>query len=418
MSLRVSRQVLEAFGRATGLAVAPSLPSDPSLLLAVNWRGGLEVETSWNTILSKNPATLAEERVSVLDRPYRRVSIPFFSRSHEEAAYLSRTLQVFCSGQFPIPIFPDVALVTYSSSGDRILGDFSLRRFFVGQLVAVLTSSGTEFREILQVRDDSLLLDSTVTVAKEDLVYPLLWCDPLTEVPIQCLTDHLIEVSVDCLESNKNTALPATWTGYIEGPFQYFLGLPILETEPNWVSGIDVKLFRESEQYGNYVSREIFLHGTKPLFSSALDFLFDSREEFWKHLNFFDSRQGRTKPFYVPSPLSPWRASVQSATQIDLVADFPQSTLDNLASICVRNLDYSVLSAHSVSSITPGSGKYTLTISPGIAGTWLSHTLRISPLYLCRLDSDSLTERWETTEICQTTFNVREIENETTASLS
>lgn len=200
-----------------------------------------------------------------------------------------------------------------------------------------------------------------------------------------------------------------------------YLGMPVLETEPNRRTPFSDSYSLDTDTLDSPVGlwyRDVSRqHPTIAV--EGLSFLCESREEWAAFRTFFDTQVGQLKPFWMPS----WNLDFTLALDVG-AADLALTVLDTgyvewefSSTLDVRKhlaISYMESGARQwkyreIMSAANSGTREVLGISSALGASFLASQLDVSFLRYVRFASDSLHTTWHTTEVCEVSTAVIEI---------
>lgn len=424
----VHRQGIEVLARP-GVPAPTPLPFPAGLdFFLHNWVSQMTLETSYRTDITRSPTTLAEERRALLQRPGRQVGLSLLQGTKSELDRLLVYLRRLTRDRLVSPLFMDAVILSQSGTGqDRIFGDFRFRRYFPGARVAVFPANPISKSHMLPAEIDTYIISS---ITKDDLqldrnldnvyangqflVVPLIDLELVLAPSLQQLTDVTSQVTLTLNEVTGKNALPPSFTGNLVDGWEQELGLPVLEIDPDWTNGINTT-------YRRYGKRRVEGRGTVVVpegdrYVQVQDFALKlDRPDFWRVLNLFDSRRGRTDLFWEIDREEIWTVTLVSAQVVEITAvgvftDFSDDFTDHLGIV----MNDGTIHIREINSFSVFGGSWRLGLVSGndLPAIDVAEINRFSRARQKRFDSDAMTERWHTTETVEMQFATVEVLNE------
>lgn len=424
-TVRVHRHAIEVLGRA---AVPPPEPlTFPTLLdfFLHNWAETLSLETRYITDVTRSPTSLAEERTALLQRPQRQMNVQFLHAEKAEVDRLFTTLRRMTGETLAMPLYQDAVLLDASTVGTATLnGNFRYRRYFDGGRIAVFPAR-PESKSVMAASEiDLYLIDSvdptqitTTTNLSQTydqgayIVVPILDLELVLTPGILQLTDDTALVNLTVNEVVGKNALPPSFTGNIPDGWQEQLSLPVLEIEPDWEAGVATSYRRYGQRRTEGRSPVVVPEGTR--YVQVQDFnLKLNREDFWRVLQFFDSRRGRMGAFWGIDQEFLWTVTDTDPQFVDVTpfGQFDDFQADFTTHLGIVMNDGTVY-IREVNTIQDVLGSWRITIVAGndLPAIDVSQIKRFSRARTMRFDSDALEERWLTTEVATMGFAIVEV---------
>ena len=429
-TLSVLRAAIEVIGN---VGVTPPIP----LALATtvdffinNWASIVEMESSYKTDITRSPFTLTEERRSKQQRPQRAISYRYTRDTLAEYDRMVVFLRRLTNENLQGLLIQDFANVTAAQgAGDAFIHcDAGNKRFFPGQRILVSkmpdgfqTHATVEILTILAV---SNILIKTTTVPSQVFdpadnwtVFPIIDCEKKLDTEQTDETTQTVDLSIELHEFRGPSALPPTTVGLPDG-WKVAFGLPIWEIEPNWVDGVPkgYKRYGNMQLQGNATKPKV--EGDRYAQTQRYDLLLD-RPDFWRVLNFFDSRRGRALAFWAVDREFVWEVVDTDPNFIDVTpfqdfADFNQIWTENSSGAGIVMKDGTIHIVH-INSVQDIGGVWRLTLALGETlpdPIDVAQIDRFARARTTRFQSDAMMERWESSEAVRISLSTIETPNE------
>ena len=390
-----------------------SLPSVLPNLFMANWKSTVTLETSYLTSIS-TPDTIAEQRISLIKRPYRRMDVNISglskSESYELLGYCLRTV----NEKIPFPLFSDFANVS-SISSDTIFCDPTYRRFFPGARFLVYEFNGGrrpgtfEYGVISSVQSDRIVASTTLSnsyTANKVRVFPVIDGDHSFIQNHAAISDEVIDVTLSVPEFWGANSLPVTKFGTPDD-LPVHDGYPVLDARYDWGSGIRISINRHGNRFGSGKGFHAHLKGTKPYFTFSIPYISLSRKEAWKLIQLFDSVKGRSNLFWFPNPQQTWEIDALQTTHVDV---FSYRVGLSTEVVLFSHVYFDTGEIAKIDSVTSvGGDKHRLTFESVISDT---SAMKATSAHLCRFSNDSFLENWITDTVMETSLDFEEVINE------
>lgn len=436
-SVLVSRQTLEAALRrgSAGPVMPITLGADNELFLH-DWADEVELSSSYSTDVSMSPTTGAESRRGLIFKPLRSMKLTWLQSSEEfdasDASRLDRLyvfLRRLTDQECAIPLYPDVRQLdaAYLSTDTTIFFDTTRGRWFEGARVAVvrLDISGHYESHSLHfidtVQSDRLVLDSqlgSATRAGWALVLPMIDCHIVMDAQMELPTGCLGAVSLTVEEIAGPSQLPPSKADLPSGA-QTHLDIPILDVTPDWSGSVRSGRSRAGLSFNSGRARGVAPYAARSRERHELEFT-NERPDFWKLVEFFDTRRGRLRSFWHIDHQQLWTVSGLSTNFIDVApfgdfADFAEELEGGQVGLEMADGTYYVRDAVTVQDVATN---YRITVSPVLpSGLSAADVVRVARARRVRFDSDEMVERWTTAGLASTRFRIIEVLEEGVVNL-
>lgn len=424
--MRITQTGMELLSRRVQSDVVPGDDPDTTTKLFLhNWRDPIRVETAWLTDITK-ALTGAEERRSIRDRPTRSMAVLFHGLTQEEATGLWMNLLTFAKARLLMPLYTDYAKLTGPSSGSTLPCDPTLRRFFPGCRVVIhywerrRFPTMVEYGRIESVGPDGIVLKDALagSFPANARVYPVIECEANVDQIASAIADERSEMRLQFHEVTGQNTLPSSVPPMSDlGDVESFRGHPILPLRHAWQADPEMMVRQEGDRYASGRGFVTDLRGD-PKVGWVLFFRGRDRKSSWDILTFFESRMGRTRPFWAVAPIDLFSPVGLTTTEIHVRQFGELEQLEEFVKyIAIVGRDGSV-GLRGVDSIVSGThaGEDVWTITFDEAFTQVVSNLdklaRVTFAHLLRADQDYVTEEWTSTEMCSIFVPVIEVPEE------
>lgn len=418
----VTRFSYEALGRRFIQMEEFDIPANFKLFLH-NWVTSSSLESSWSTDVTASASDLAEDRVGLLERPYRALKCSWLVKGAEDTTRLLVEMRRLVDETSVVPLYMDAVELTQDvTSGSTIYGDFSRGRFFINgpvvmaKLKPTLPGAATEIEDweirTIEVKfDERLEFSVPLTmdiVAGRTVAIPLMQTHPQTKLGVELHTNNTLQVSATFDEIYGSTALPPIASNQPDH-FQSYNDFPILSTTPQWDGGVSMELRREGSMEAIGRGRVVYQRGDRHRQITALVFEED-REGGWDLIRFFETRRGRLIPFWVIDfdnsfPAVGLSPSFFSVSPVGELSDF-QAELDFMGVI----FSDGTAAVREVTTVQEVAGVWRITMDSALpAGYTIDDVVLFGRARLCRMEEDALEESWPVTNVCSLKIPVLEL---------
>lgn len=376
-----------------------------------NWAEPPSMESGWLTDI-QIASTGAEERRGLSQRPLRAISLQWLISEKSEADRMLVRLRKMAATRFQVPLYMDqVPLTAAALSGTNVLTmDPTLGRFFTGGRVAIVRRSGIggatpsmiQYHAIQSRTTSTMTLATNLTanVQVGDLVIPLIDCEIMLTPSMQYVKAYGATVRLTAMEVAGPSQLPARISDFPDG-FQRFRGKPIFYIEPDWINGVDVGVSRQGER-ANAGRTDLTYVAADRGRQTASYFLSAERLEALKIIDFFETRRGRLRSFWLVDQDQVWTALATTTVFVDIdpFGDFDnfQEELEYVG-IVMRD---GTIHVREVVTIQAVLGVWRLTVTPDLPSIDLTQVRRVARARFMRFDGDSMAETWNTDNVMTT----------------
>lgn len=389
------------------------MSSLPTRTFVADWSGGVSVSTAYTSevVVSESGA---EQRRSLSQYPLRSFTFRATGTSGFSAHGLRELAVDLADGQRVLPLYSDYFTVTQEVP----LGGFNVEvdtvdnaRIYDGSTVILAVRIKPDewkcFVTTVSGMSPGIVgIDDAVPFAIPvgSRVYAAVTVMPTDSASISPVTTRHATGTITCIEATGSTQIPPlSEPGTAPSGESSFAGYPIFPFEPDWRSvAVSSQREREVSQVGLGVVVVEF--GDRPREPLSASYTTIVRAQAMRLISFFDSRAGRTFPFWIGHPVEEGIVVSASGTTVSITGDGrPYQEYERLINrhILFRLRDGSRV-VKRVSSVTTGGGTINLTIASTIGGAFsASDIVSLRRCSLVRFASDSLTENWITTTACQ-----------------
>jgi len=231
------------------------------------------------------------------------------------------------------------------------------------------------------------------------------------------ITDTISEFSLQATESVGPTQLPPTVTPDTLPPgFDTYKSLPVL-VGTDYGDPIQSGKSRYGQDASTGIGFTITAEGTyvRPEFSLRMKSR--TRAEAWSFINFFDSRAGKLFPFYVISPSREFSIDTPYTTGFTANPMGPEVDWAQFTDVAILLKDGTYL-YREITFLVRSSNLDILLYDSAMTAQQTLDAVKIIPLYLSRLSSDSMKETWTTTEAMRSTLSTVAVHEEKSVTLT
>ena len=404
-------------------------------MLVANERDGYEVTTTWpGSVVAGN--TGAERRVSSSNRPGRTLRHTIRADT-QAAAWMVRNYGLRMGlARSLAPLYPDVTVLTAPSSGAVLTCDTTLRRLFVGGLVAValpargaVTYARFETYAIQSLTGTAVTLTATPATPfpAGTRVFPLVLCEVDLSTSTKTNRGGLPSLAVEASEVTGPTALPALANpGDVTSVWPTAYGYPVFFPGPSspgrtygWGGTADG--WRRDGRISHVGFGQVAeLLGPRPRATASRTARAVTRANAWPLLQLFDLVRGRTFPFFIPAAqyLTPPTAITTTTVAIPAAGPLADWAAYPYVAVVGREASPTAARIRAVSAVNRSAGVDTLTLATALDSTAVTSAIGAAPARLVRFDSADLTERWKTTTDLSLAFDVVEVQAEQAVAIS
>jgi hypothetical protein len=419
--VNITRMSYEVLSRKGPNPVVP-LPLAANIdLFMHNWTDEATLENSWLTDVQQGGADGAEERRGLSLKPTRTVNLQWTMEGIDECDRLLLALRKVSKGTFQVPLYPDqIELAVGASSGTRVLTfDPTQRRFFAGGRVAIVRrSSGmvpiiSQISQVFTQTTSSLTLtdDLTFNVIPGDIIVPMIDVEAVLTPSIHFDMSYGGSVKMTVVEVSGASQLPAHDSDNPVG-FDSYRNKPIFDINPNWIQGFDMGFDHQGERYTAGRAANTYLVGDRSRLVTNFFFMFD-RNDAWDIVQFFDTRRGRLRSFWMVDQDQLWLPVSTSGTtflDVDPLGDFDMFVEDmDYVGIVLKD---GTTIIREVVTIEETLGIWRITPIEDFPVFDPNDVVRVARARIVRFDADAMQESWANDNVMTTRLGFIECLNE------
>ena len=390
---------------------SPLGPAKPQLLIAHNWETNPQVDSAWETSITRD-VNGSEQRRMLRGKPERVQRVAGLTFQSHDVARLRLQIKEATRTKQYIPLYADVTplVVDAPTSSTTINCNPANKRFAVGDLVMLVDwedgrvahSDNIHVARITQVNSTNIVIDAGTNKAYPSNttdIYPVTVCHPRRDISFSPETDSVIALQGRYEEIVGTDALtPAATANEVPSGISSYRGLPVLDMEHNWSGTTQEGALIEGKASAVGLSK-VEEHYGDPKYTGILQFRQLDRPSAWKLMQFFDSRAGAAWPFWYPHRTADMHLlNVSSTVSITINgSDLNTSSFnDKFIAVwyqdgtCVIRLVTNVIAS---SSTDPEiSQSFILSLNEALPSS--SGVVKVSFASLARFATDALTEQW------------------------
>lgn len=408
IAARITRISFEAVAReSTAGTVFPLALAAGIEVFLHNWANEVTLNSSYATDVSQSAVTGAESRRGLLIKPMRVMKLVW---EMENKAWMDRLLVMLrklTNERIAVPIYCDQLDLdqAYASLDTTVFIDTTKGRWFLGQRVVIVQLDGTGqylshvFCRIGIKQSTSLTFTGAIGVAiqRGSVIIPMMDCEILLEASMTKEKDCLGRVELDVAEVWGRSQLPPSKAD-IPTNGQSFLEIPIFTTEPDWLDNIEVGRIRQGQKYTLGRHDRVALSAFRSAQTHKLR-LSGNRDDMWPVVEFFDTRMGRLRSFWLLDQEFIWDILALDPTgnfiEIDQFGDFADFQLEMSGGWIGFRMKDGTVYVRQVVTIQQILTVFRVTVTPVLPGSLdpllVDHVARARRT---RFQSDEMTEHW------------------------
>lgn len=438
-AVEVYQYGVEALGRQLPVAGSPlNMPAWQTAagagihkgIFLHNWISKFQIHTRYETSISVSSENRAEERVGLLYKPYRTITIHWTELDRESLDVLLFSLRGMASGSWVCPLFGDQIeldqdFIAGAGSPYKLYCKPLQRRFPQMIRIAVVgldwrgDIEWVHYTQELNRYGDRIEISTDLpqnAYAGRTLIFPCLDVEASARTQISYVTALVANVGHTTSEVIGDSALPPSWTG-VAGGFGSYAGLPIFAPPHNWVHSRDISYGMEGSLFKQGRGKIMDLRGDHPRVTIKFNLQL-GREDAYRMINFFDSRLGRLLPFWTIDAENIWKVTNLSASFIDIEAVGDYDTMQEDFAYVGLKMEGAESHVRPVASFENNGDTWRILLSDTLPiGLSVNDVVYCSRARTSRFLKDTLSEVWETDALCNIMIQTIEVLEEGEVSL-
>jgi len=398
----------------------PPPNADPVTLFLADWARGVDVRCSYQTDIQTSDGDL-EQRLSLVHAGALTMTLRHraISSRGPDSSTLIGLLEQLAGSRVLLPLVSDHATLTADAAGGATVLNVrstDARRYGPGVPIIIAKRSTVDrTRWIWERRTVAAVTTTTITIdaltqswPAGSRVFPAFRAEVLLNSSVSLHTRIHATAEISATEIAGPDQLPSLCAPGTTPPgFAEFAGHPIMHLAYDWASDVAVSIKRAGSLAKIGLGQSPDIRGPRGRFAPSLDFTSLRRSQARQILALFDSRAGRTYPFWLPRPNDDFRVASIAGSTIVCVAGFP--TLASAQDRVGRHLalvrrDGSV-TVHRVTAAADVAGSVQLAVTPPPSGT-IDTVRRGAWCDLVRFDADDMDSSWVTDETHRATLPI------------
>jgi hypothetical protein len=258
-----------------------------------------------------------------------------------------------------------------------------------------------------------------VTVRAFSQVFPMIDCEIVLEVDMHHVVGCLAEVTVTVDEVPGPSQLPPTKADTPAGAPTH-RGIPILDIDPNWSEGVRRGRSRQGSEFTSGRARSVAPLADRSRERTELNFLGQRgcdgavRQDFWRLVQFFDTRRGRLRSFWQIDQERIWECGSIATGSVQVVPlgefdDFEEELQGGQIGLVLFDGITTSFYVRDVSATNDLGTAWEALITPALpAGLNAANAIRVARARLVRFDSDEMEETWTTAGVARSSLKVIE----------
>jgi hypothetical protein len=424
--VQLSRIALEALARrgSSGPVVPLDLAAGVEVFLH-NWATELRLNSSYLTDVATSAATGAESRRGLILKPDRSMRCVWESDDRTRLDRMYVMLRKMSDERINVPLYCDQRELdaAYTTADDTLFFDTSKGRWFVGARVVIVRFDSCaqylshEFGIIADLEDDRIVLDANLSagVPVGSVVMPMMDMEIVLKPKLDMTTALVNKLTVEFSEVPGASALPPVKADFPSGA-QTFQDWPIFDVDPDWIRGIKKGRDRQGRSYTQGRARRVFAAADRSRQTHEL-FLSGDRDEMFRVVEFFDTRRGRLRTFWLTDFEFVWQTAEIDASGafvgVSELGDFDDFKDELEGAWIGLVMEDGTVYVREVVTVQQVLTVFRCTVNPALpAGLNATDVVRIARARFTRFESDEMEESWKHTGYMSTRLRFIEALNE------
>jgi hypothetical protein len=406
---RITRISFEIVARESLLPYVIPLPlAAGHEIFLHNWVTALRLRSSYSTDISQSATNGSEARRALLAKPTRTMDLVWELEEQSRMDRLLVMLRKLTNERIAIPLYCDQKELDrdYLSTEDTLFFDTTQGRWFLGQRIAIVA---TDYRGsylshslflITDKQSDRLVLDNILGAnlrASTTIILPMIDCEVVLRASMKKQKDCHGRVEMSVREVFGPSQLPPLHSD-IPVDAQTFNGIPIFTVEPDWIEGVEVGRDRQGREYQVGRTMRVSIQAARSRQTHSFS-LTGNRDDMWPIVEFFDTRMGRLRTFWLTDQEFIWdiaafdvSGAFVSVFELGDFADFQAEFEGGWIGIVMKDGTVYVREAVTIQQILT---VFRITVDPVLPGSLdINDVDHIARARVTRFESDELTEEW------------------------
>jgi len=246
-----------------------------------------------------------------------------------------------------------------------------------------------------------------VDVPAGSLIMPMMDCEVTLGAELEDETALHPRISMELEEVPGQSALPPLKADFPTGA-QSFEEHPIFDLEPDWTRGIRAGRTRQGRKYQQGRASRTYVEATRSRQGYEMTFQ-DERDVIWEAVEFFDTRRGRLRTFFLVDQEQVWTvASIDPSGQfvsINEQGDFTDFSAELDGRWIGLVMEDGTVYVRDVVTVQQILTVFRLTLGTFLpASVPADEVVRVARARFMRFQSDEMVERWRHTGLMSTTL--------------
>jgi len=409
--VRVSRMSAELVAReGSATTVAPLALASGIEVFLHNWVTAFVLRTRYVTDVSTSASTGAEARRGLVLKPERTMKLIWELDEIDRMDRLLVILRKLTDERLAIPLYVDQKELNaeYLSSDTTVFFDTTRGRWFIGARVVIVqvdadgSYESHTFHLIQSKQTDRVTFTTSlgVNVKSTSIILPMMDCEVTLAVEMGKQTTCHGRVEMELSEVFGASQLPAVKADFPSG-VNRFGDYPIFDINADWIDGITVGRDRQGKEFRRGRTNVVSKSATRSRQTHRLS-LTGNRDDMWRVVEFFDTRRGRLRAFFLIDYEFVW-----TPTDVDVsgnfvgvedlgdFTDFQAELLGGFIGIVMKDGTMYVRNAVTIQQVFTVNR---ITVSPALpSGINVADIDRIARARFTRFSSDEMVETWRHT---------------------
>jgi hypothetical protein len=389
---------------------------------SVDWSGGVKERIEYLTDVIKGYND-SEQRRALRQDPRRSLAYRVMGLTSRDATGIQTEIWGWQNQPYGLPWWPDASpLLADVLAGASILQvDTTNRQFAAGGIACIWKDEYTfEALSILSLTANTITLQSPTQFAwkagNASLVMPVVLARLPNDIDAEKLWCGGDQLEADFIGEALQIAAAPT------AVFPQYLGFDVLEIMPDWGNGLKFHYARSMARIDPQIGPVTVIDkGGSPIVSETFPWYMLSHADVTTFRAFLAARQGRFRPFWIPS----WAADLVlaqdvAATDAGIKIEqmfysrfyFPSKARRYVALIPATGGGAGKVYRHIIAAVDNGDGTETLTFDAAVGVYFPAASTMVSLLGFVRLGADDLEIEWENTELAYCNLAIQELPRE------
>lgn len=398
--------------------------------LPANWNKSISISTLWDTVVLPNQED-GEARRGNTSKPSRTIKVDVLASSIDQVGRMQGYLQRSGLTRFLAPLYPDQASCLNNAFGAEnaflpidLAYPLQYHRFEVGKYAIVYEPNTERFATLLisaiNLATNTLTFETAVgfETNRNTLVLPVIESKLILGSSSAVVTDRVVTAEIEGQElPGKGVLAPSHAPNQTPAGYPEYSGKPIMDTPSDSRRPQEVSYSRTGRYHSVGNTQVESVYGDRMRQSRKFSLLFFSRPEFWKFLQFFDSRAGRLFSWWLPSFTHDYEITAFLSNGLKVKSFGPIEDWEARPYISILSED-GTTEIRTIESISTNNQEDTLILDSAFTTDNIVNVSRAGQAQLVRFAKDEMVENWITDMVVQVNVETLELVEETVITLA